>query len=116
MRAFKLNLHDLMIHYKFAELEEIAQQLRAQPASNANGFSQPAFYAAISPDAFNYTNWEEAMSEFSYWGKAYPDSYVRREAEATCLISYASEARGGGYANQVTDQGWKDFQIGRAHV
>ncbi|MCB1089713.1 MAG: DUF4034 domain-containing protein, partial [Verrucomicrobiae bacterium] len=41
------------------------------------------------------------------WRKAYPDSVTERISLANLLVSYAWHARGSGYANTVTPEGWK---------
>ena len=57
--------------------------------------------AANSPD------WKGWFSKLDAWKAAFPDSLTQPVARAEALVNYAWEARGGGYANTVTGEGWK---------
>ncbi len=55
------------------------------------------------------TNWTEHFARFDRWDKAQPKSATAKIGRAQSLVSYAWEARGGGYANTVSADGWKLF-------
>jgi hypothetical protein len=65
-------------------------------------------YAGISlkqesPEA----SFEAHLSQLHDWISARPGSITARLALADALVTYAWKARGSGYANTVTDDGWK---------
>jgi hypothetical protein len=61
--------------------------------------------------------WNVTEDTFKAWLKALPDSLTARIAYADFLTSYAWHARGSGYANTVTDEGWRlmDERLSKSH-
>ncbi len=55
-------------------------------------------------------NTEKYMEVLNDWIKKYPKSQTARAALVEAWTTYAWKARGGGYANTVTDDGWKVFR------
>jgi len=53
--------------------------------------------------------WDLHFKKIAQWREAQPKSVSPLIVEARAWISYAWQARGGGYANTVTEDGWKQF-------
>jgi len=96
---------------KFDELEAEAARLQTSPERLRDGtWQRQAFYDALScsgssrdPD---WTRFEQALLD---WQARYPNSDAVRLALANFYIEYAWKARGSGYANTVTEEGWRLF-------
>ena len=52
-------------------------------------------------------DWQELMQLLQRWVQTHPKSATARVALAWAWISYADDARGEGYADTVSDKGWK---------
>lgn len=52
-------------------------------------------------------DWQELMQLLQSWVQTHPQSATARVALAWAWISYADDARGEGYADTVSDKGWK---------
>ncbi|MBI2263934.1 MAG: DUF4034 domain-containing protein [Armatimonadetes bacterium] len=92
---------------KFGELEKLAEKLRSTKSKFSSGRSKLwAFYNALDlKDAPP----ESALGVFGEWLKAYPESLTARVARGDFYIDWAWAARGGGYADTVTEEGWKFY-------
>ncbi len=98
---------------EYEKLDALAQQLRESKQEYVTGKRKlTAFYAALTdlddqgPDAM----WEFRIKELKHWAKGAPASPTPRVALADLLTKYAWKARGSGWANTVTEQGWKQFR------
>ncbi|MBT9584586.1 DUF4034 domain-containing protein [bacterium] len=98
---------------EFAELEKLAAQLLKQKARFPDGRPQlETLYEQATGDlegGANESEWSAALHRHNRWVVAYPKSASARIVRAKFYISYAWNARGGGYANTVKEQGWKLF-------
>lgn len=56
-----------------------------------------------------WKNWDKHLNQFMEWQKKYPESEAARLLEAVYWRSYAWNARGSGYANSVSKEGWQLF-------
>jgi hypothetical protein len=54
-------------------------------------------------------DWTDHLQRLQQWVKARPDSITARVALALAYLDYAGDARGSGYANTVSENGWKLF-------
>ena len=54
--------------------------------------------------------WEARLAIFDKWLSTTPDDPVPHLAKAIALVSYAWDARGGGYANSVKESDWPIFR------
>lgn len=97
---------------KFAELEKLANELRATKAQFDNGsWKIMQFYASLEcRDEEPETMWQSHDQIHREWIAAYPGSITARVAYADFLTDYAWHARGSGYASTVTPQGWARFR------
>jgi Domain of unknown function (DUF4034) len=93
----------------YDKLDEIADGLRASKASWSTGHWKLAnFYAGLEtsnkpPDV----SWETRIAALQDWVTARPQSINARVALAYSLVGYAWDARGSGWADTVTEEGWR---------
>src|SRR5262249_55465736 len=105
----------LLMREEFAELDKVADTARASKARFPGGvWKLERFYEAITnrhgggeqTDA----NWQSHLALIQRWVTARPKSTTARVAFADAHLGYAWAARGNGYANTVTEQGWQLFE------
>ncbi len=102
---------DLRNADKFEQLETIASRLIKQKSTFLNGNWQLGnFYAALGEGWGDMKYFPQIKSTFDDWMQKYPRSVTPRIALARAYKAIAWKARGGRYANEVTEQGWKDFK------
>jgi Domain of unknown function (DUF4034) len=70
------------------------------------GLRQPVPY----PVHATQEDWTYLLQRLRRWVKARPESITARVALALAYLDYAHDARGSGYANTVSDSGWKLFE------
>jgi hypothetical protein len=70
------------------------------------GLRQPVPYSVHATQE----DWTGHLQRLQRWVKVRPDSMTARVALALAYLEYASDARGGGYANTVSQSGWKLFE------
>jgi hypothetical protein len=63
-----------------------------------------------------WKDWDREFSKIAEWRKEYPESYGPDLVEALLWRAWAWNARGGGYADSVTPEGWKLFTEKIAHA
>ena len=89
----------------YKSLENIANEYRTTKTRFPDGgWKLYAFYKAFSTP---YYGWDETFKNLTAWSKAFPNSMTARVAAAEAWLAFAWEARGTGYANTVTEEGWK---------
>ena len=94
----------------YTQLEKTAADLRETKARFPEGvWKLPSFYDGLNPKplCISTPDWEAWFSKLDAWKAAFPDSPTQPVARAEALVGYGWEARGGGYANTVTKEGWK---------
>jgi hypothetical protein len=69
------------------------------------GLRQPVPY----PVHATQEDWTYLLQRLRRWVKARPESITARVALALAYLGYAHDARGTGYANTVSESGWKLF-------
>lgn len=93
-----------------AGLEALAASLRSEAAildDSASLISR--FYNAAVNVPEEEPAQSEAMAFYEKWAADQPGSITAQICLADALTSYAWNARGSGYANTVSDEGWKLF-------
>lgn len=70
------------------------------------GLRQPVPY----PVHATQQDWTYLLQRLRRWVRIRPQSVTARVALALAYLDYAHEARGSGYANTVSDSGWKLFK------
>ena len=109
--AYRLRTRQLYNNSRFDELEALADKARRDKTRLANG-SWEIFHFY---DCFDCREDEpESMWQLhdrihQAWIAAKPQSITARVAYAGFLITYAWHARGSGYADKVTKEGWRLF-------
>lgn len=95
----------LLHHEKYDELESMAHKFQKDKTRFPDGgWKLSTFYNAFT-DA--YYGWDELFRNLDVWSKKYPDSVAQRIAGGEAWLSFAWTARGSGYANTVTEEGWR---------
>src|SRR5262249_15626687 len=115
-------LMQMVSQEKFGDLEDLADELRKEKYSFYNGPSKiTRFYVAMLPEeSSGGKEWEELVGKLEKWNKAYPKSFTAHVVLGCVYKDFAWAARGGGYANTVSDEGWRLFkkrlETARAHL
>jgi len=108
---FRLKTRSLYNASKFDELEALAAQIRADRTRFGNGsWKISQFYESLacrSDEPESMWLLHERIHE--NWDAAKPRSITASVAHADFLTDYAWHARGGGYSNTVTKEGWRLF-------
>jgi hypothetical protein len=108
---FRLKTRSLYNASKFDELEALAAQIRADRTRFGNGsWKISQFYQSLAcrsdePESM----WQLHERIHENWDAAKPRSITASVAHAEFFIDYAWHARGGGYSNTVTKEGWRLF-------
>jgi hypothetical protein len=106
-------INELISKRNYTELDKMADNLRKSKAQVANGAWHLWFFYEILSDlpcTATDTDWKARIDFFNGWINAKPDSITSTVALAECYASYAWCARGGGYADSVTEVGWKLYK------
>ncbi|MDD2710321.1 MAG: DUF4034 domain-containing protein [Verrucomicrobiae bacterium] len=100
--------------HRFQELEDYASQCRAEKleATRAEQPSLKKFYntLVLLPKQKDDTRHLEFLNHLESWKEAFPYSITPRVTLFSFYISFAWKARGGGWAREVTEEGWKVFR------
>lgn len=108
---FRSDVRRLYNNRNFAELEALAAKLRDGKERFADGewkileFYDSQDCADDEPEAM----WRLHDKIHQEWEEKYPESITARVSRARFLTNYAWQARGSGYANTVTAEGWRFF-------
>lgn len=101
---------------KFVELDCLADHARSGKERLPGGsWKIHLLYQGLRrPVAFSMhatqEDWTGLLQRLQRWVKARPESITARVALALAYLGYAGDARGSGYANTVSDSGWKLFE------
>lgn len=108
---YRLRIRGLYNGSKFDDLEALAHEARVSKALFANGaWKLFSFYDALGcrhdePESM----WELHERIHKGWIAAKPGSITAETAYAQFLVEFAWHARGYGYADTVTPEGWRLF-------
>jgi hypothetical protein len=100
---------------KFVELDCLADRARSGKERLPGGLwkihllYQGLRYPVLYPVHATQEDWTGHLQLLQRWVKARPESITARVASALAYLGYASDARGTGYANTVSESGWKLF-------
>lgn len=100
---------------KFDVIEQVAHSARAgKTRFGGGGWELYTIYSGLSAPEERHqasdVDWSAHIERLQHWTSLYPNSITARVALASAYESHAWYARGGGYAGEVTDQGWKVFE------
>lgn len=99
----------------FDQLEKIIKEAREGKGRILGGnWKVLEFYFAIhetflGPNA-DESDWKMLFDSLNKWIAAKPESAAARISLAQAYMGYAWKARGGGYADSVTDEGWEKYR------
>ena len=100
---------------KFVELDCFADLARSGKERLPGGLwkihllYQGLRYPVLYPVHATQEDWTGLLQRLQRWIKARPESITARVALALAYLGYAHDARGTGYANTVSESGWKLF-------
>jgi WD40 repeat protein len=101
----------LMADDKFARLDALAKEARANHELLRNRPRLEWFYNTINrPASGREPDYLQHLAWLDRWHQQLPDSPTPRIAAANCWIRLAFLARGGGYSQNVTEEGWRAFR------
>ena len=113
VRTFRIAVRHLFVEEKFDELEAIAAKARSQKERFLGGaWKLYVLYTTIQgPGSLTSTDavWTAHMERLRRWIGAKPESITPRVALAQAYLRFAWKARGEGYRDTVTSDGWKLF-------
>ena len=113
---YKEGTRALFQQEKFEALDKTADAARATKARFPGGFwtIHLIYLALMTPAEGTYdaseNDWTSQLVRLQRWTAQRPDSITARVALAGAQLQYAWRARGGGYADKVTEDGWRVFQ------
>jgi hypothetical protein len=107
----KVFANNLIEARNYDELEELAGKFRSSKECYANGaWKLNDIYAGLVPaDKASDDEWQNRIAASQGWVAAKPDSITARVNLADVLVNFAWKARGGGWANSVSGEGWRLF-------
>lgn len=96
---------------EFARLDALMNQARNAKSHTWSGkWTLDSIYSAITPDSEDTDEQlTRRTAELNTWLQRNPSSPSARVAVAESLIEHAWKARGTGWANTVSDEGWKKY-------
>lgn len=111
LNQFRSEARRLYNGRKFAELEALAKELRDEKKRFVDGeWMIVDFYSSQDcRDDEPESMWQLHDKIHREWEQKFPDSITARVSRARFLTDYAWQARGSGYADKVTENGWKLF-------
>ena len=112
--AYSAHIQNILVQEDFAQLEEIARQNRVEKARLLGGVWKTwAFYNGtgwpVSEAAPKEPDWQRHITTLKKWVAVYPNSTIARLSLAYLYVNYSWVARGGGFADSITDAQWKLF-------
>jgi Domain of unknown function (DUF4034) len=112
LQTYQRALRTLLVQEDFDALDCIANGARSQKTRFSGGlWKLHVIYAGLEHPEGHLTepDWQQHLNRLDKWVAARPDSITARVALAGAYVSYAWAARGEGYSNTVTDNGWNLF-------
>lgn len=101
-------VYDKWLARDYAGLEALARKWRKEKTRMLDGYwLLPHFYGVIGWEAEGDPALDPRFAEIEAWREARPDAVEPVIVLATMWVRYAWEARGGGYAPTVTEEGWR---------
>lgn len=102
---------DLFNAGQFADLDQLFEDWNAQAERMADGrWKLSVFYEALDQQFPVAANWDKIGTDILNWRQKTPKSRAAALTEVIYWRAYAWNARGQGYANSVTPEGWQLFR------
>jgi hypothetical protein len=116
---YQAAIRQLFQQEKFTEIDRIAAEARTTKARFAGGYWKVhTIYLALDEPGTKTkageAEWTQHLARLEKWKEQFPNSITARIALAESYNSYGWKARGGSFADQVTDEGWQ-LLAERAH-
>lgn len=108
----------MLFSKQYEELERLAKDYRINNRTISDGQpSLAALHGGITGclsngcrDNLTEEDWARRLEHIEEWVRRYPNSITARVAGASYYMEYAWHARGRGYANTVSEDGWRIFR------
>jgi Domain of unknown function (DUF4034) len=112
---YKSQIAAYLVERNFIQLEKAAKEARSGKGRFAGGvWKLFVIYEALSTpivgERANDSDWNVHLTALREWASAQPESVTARVALAETYVNFADKARGSGYANTVSDDGWKLYK------
>ena len=107
--TLKMLVIRLFVKEQFDDLERLIADWNNPENRAANGKWKLASYPDALAMRFSSGTWEADYQIITHWRQTYPQSAAAAIAEATYWENYAWNARGSGFADSVSQEGWKLF-------
>jgi hypothetical protein len=109
---YKSEIAAFLVEKNYDQLEKAAHEARTAKTRFKGGvWKLYDLYAALAGPIVgagaSKEDWKFHIASLKAWASARPESVTALVALAETYISYADKARGGGYADTVSDAGWK---------
>jgi hypothetical protein len=109
---YQSNMQQLLAQREFEALDKAAGKARSSKARFRGGIWQLyIFYEAVSApvggSSASEADWNALIETLKKWTALRPQSITARVALAEAYNNWGSKARGTGYGDSVTDQGWQ---------
>jgi hypothetical protein len=111
---YRGQVNELVSRQDFDGLENAAATARSTKSRFPGGpWKLYVFYDAISKPSSGRqasdADWNAHLAILKRWNSLKPQSTTARIALAQAYLSYGSKARGNGYAETVSDEGWQQY-------
>jgi uncharacterized protein DUF4034 len=114
-KDFGRQMRDLLNAGQYDSLDRIAHTLRQQQVRWPNGYWKLRSFYVYGFDGPAHeeseTEWKAYLSNLRTWVATRPNSVTARVALGNSLVGYAWHARSDGWAQDVSDAGWRLFKI-----
>jgi Domain of unknown function (DUF4034) len=105
-------IRELLLQEKFESLDKLANEARVARARFPGGFWKiHTIYVALEDpengDNASEFEWTQQLARLDRWKTQRPDSITARVALAGAYADYGWRARGSGYNDTVTEEGWR---------
>ena len=115
LRDYRATLSQMLKEERIEELDCLADRARSGKERFPGGmWKLKQLYAGLSepvqhPVHATPVDWDALLQRLQRWVTARPKSVTARVALAWAFLGYAQDARGNGFANTVSESGWRLF-------
>ena len=115
LRDFRGTIRAMLKAERIDELDCLADRARASKTKFPGGIWKiKQLYAGLSepvdyPVHATQEDWDLLLQRLEHWVTVRPTSITARVALASAYLGYADDARGDGFADTVSESGWKLF-------
>lgn len=122
--VYQWHIRELFKKRDFAGLEKAAEDARSTQSRFPGGpWKLYFFYEAVTTPYASYggagltqAGWDMYIGMLKHWAELYPKSVTARIALAQMYLDEGTQARGGDYADEVTEEGWQKLAGGTAQA